>query len=37
MPITLVEGQSTVRAARDRYLADNGFTMDGYTDARPRS
>lgn len=31
MPITPVDPRSTVRAARDRYLADNGFTTDGYT------
>ena len=32
MPSTLVDPRSTVRAARDKYLADNGFTTAGYSE-----
>ena len=29
---TIVDPQATVREARDKYLADNGFSMAGYTE-----
>ncbi|HEY0132867.1 MAG TPA: hypothetical protein VGB85_02270 [Nannocystis sp.] len=32
MPAPVIDPQSTVRAARDRYLAVNGFSIAGYTE-----
>ena len=29
---TIVDAQATVRDARGKYLADNGFSMAGYTE-----